>query len=82
MDATMMRITYIYGGGCEELTVASAYLPHDSDEPQPIEEVRDITDYCHSGKNKLIIGCDANSHLILWGGGISVGYEPEYSQSW
>jgi hypothetical protein len=26
-DATMVRITYSYGGGCEELIVASAYLP-------------------------------------------------------
>jgi hypothetical protein len=26
-NATTTRITYTYGGGCEELIVASAYLP-------------------------------------------------------
>jgi hypothetical protein len=61
-DATTLRITYAYGGGCEELTVASPYLPYDSDEPPPTKEVKDITDYCHSRKKQLIIGCDGNAH--------------------
>jgi hypothetical protein len=25
-------------------------------------EVRDITDYCYSGKKQIIIGCDTNAH--------------------
>jgi hypothetical protein len=65
-DATMVRITYTYGGGCEELIIASAYLLYDSDEPPPTK-VRDITDYCSSRKKQLIIGCDANANHILWG---------------
>jgi hypothetical protein len=65
-DATTVRITYIYGGGCEELIVASAYLPYDSDEPPPTKEVRDAIDYYYSWKKQLIIGCDANAHHILW----------------
>jgi hypothetical protein len=63
----MVRITYPYGGGSDEVTVASAYLPYDSDEPPVIKEVRDISDYCHSRKKQLIIGCDANAYHILWG---------------
>jgi hypothetical protein len=51
----------------EELIVASAYLPYDSDEPPPTKEVRDVIDYCTSRKKQLIIGCDANAHHILWG---------------
>jgi hypothetical protein len=39
---------YTYGGGCEEHTDASPYLPHDSDESLPTKEVRDVTDYCHN----------------------------------
>jgi hypothetical protein len=35
----MVRITYTYGGGCEKLTVVSAYLPYNSDEPPPTKEV-------------------------------------------
>jgi hypothetical protein len=40
----MVSITYTYGGGCEELIVASAYLPYDSDEPTQTKELRDTTD--------------------------------------
>jgi hypothetical protein len=72
-DATTVRITYTYGGGCEELIIASAYLPYDSDEPPETTEVRDITDYCCSRKKQLIIGWDANAHHILWG---SIGTNP------
>jgi hypothetical protein len=32
-EATTVKITYKYRGGCEELIVASGYLPYDSDEP-------------------------------------------------
>jgi hypothetical protein len=51
---------------CEELIIASAYLPHDSDEPLPSKELRDITDYDYSRKKQLITGCDAKAHHILW----------------
>jgi splicing factor 45 len=66
-DATMRRITYTYGGGCEELLVASDYLPYDSDEPPPTQDVHDIINYCHFSKKQLIIGCDAKAHHTLWG---------------
>jgi hypothetical protein len=61
-DATTVRITYTYGGVCEELIVASAYLPYDSDEPPPTKEVRDIIEHCQSRKKQHIVGCDANKH--------------------
>jgi hypothetical protein len=38
--------------------------------------VRDITEYCHSRKKQLIIGCDANAHHTLWG---STGTNPRES---
>jgi hypothetical protein len=72
-DATTVRITYIYSGGCKELIVVTAYLPYDSDEPPPTKEARDIIDYCHSRKKQFIIGCDINAHHILWG---STGSNP------
>jgi hypothetical protein len=49
-DAKTVRITYIYGGVCEELIVASAYLPYDSAEPPPTKEMRNIIEYCQSRK--------------------------------
>jgi hypothetical protein len=72
-DATTVRITYTYGGICEELIVASAYLSHDLDEPPPTKEVRDIIQHCQNRKKQLIVGCDANAHHILCG---STGTNP------
>jgi hypothetical protein len=63
----MVRITYTYGGVCEELIIASAYFPHDSDEPPLTKEMTDIIEHCQSRKRRLIVGCDANAHHILWG---------------
>jgi hypothetical protein len=34
----------------EELIIASAYLPYDSDKPLPTKELRDNIDYCDSRK--------------------------------
>jgi hypothetical protein len=72
-DATTVRITYAYGKVCEELIVASAYLPCDSDEPPPTKEMRDIIEHCQSRKKQIVVGCDANAHHILWG---STGTNP------
>jgi hypothetical protein len=72
-DATTVRIPYPYGGVCEELIVASAYLPYDSDESPPTKELRDINEHCQSRKKQLTVGCDANAHHILWG---STGTNP------
>jgi splicing factor 45 len=72
-DATRVRVTYTYRGSSKELTVASAYLSYDADEPPPTREVRDIINYCHSRKKQLIMGCDANAHHTLWG---STGNNP------
>jgi hypothetical protein len=62
-----VRITYTYGRVCEELIVASAYFPYDSDEPPSTKEMRGITDHYQSRKKHLTVGCDANAHNILWG---------------
>jgi hypothetical protein len=45
-DAATVRITYTYGGVCEELIIASAYFPYDSDGPPPTKEMRDIIENC------------------------------------
>jgi hypothetical protein len=65
-DTTTVRMTYTSDGGYKELIVTSAYLLYDSDEPPPSKEVRDIVEHCQSRKKQLIIGCDTNSHHILW----------------
>jgi hypothetical protein len=42
------------------------YLPNDSDEDIPIEEVRDIINHCNS-RGRQLTACDAKAHHILWG---------------
>jgi hypothetical protein len=68
-----MVSAYTSGGSCEELIIASAYLPHYSDKTPPTRELRDIIGYCCGRKKQPIIGCDANAHHILWG---STGTNP------
>jgi hypothetical protein len=71
-DATTVRMTHTYRGR-EELIVASAYLPYDSDEPPPTKDMRDIIDYCQSKKKQFIIRCDSNANHIFGG---STGTNP------
>jgi hypothetical protein len=78
-DTTTVRITYTHGKVCEELIIASAYFPYDSDEPPPTKETKDITDHCQSRKKQLSVGCDANTHHILWG---STGTNPRGESPW
>jgi hypothetical protein len=66
-DVAMVRILYSTEGNQRELILTLAYLPYDSDEPPPLKELRDITDYCSSSRKQLIIGYDVNAHHILWG---------------
>jgi hypothetical protein len=64
----MVGMTYTCGGGCEELIVASICHPYDSDEPLPTEELGgDVTDYCCSRKNQLILGRNANNTIHCGG---------------
>jgi hypothetical protein len=61
-DVAMVRILYSSEGNQRELTVTSACLPYDSDEPPPLKELRDIIDYCCSRRKQLITGY-ANAHI-------------------
>jgi hypothetical protein len=65
-----VRITYTYGRVCEELIVASAYVPYDSDESPPTKEMRDMVDHltiAKAGKNKSSSGA-MPTHTTFCGG--------------
>ena len=47
------------------IPVCSAYLPHD--ENSPTESIRKVVDYNRREDIHFIIGCDANSHHVMWG---------------
>jgi hypothetical protein len=46
----MVMMTYTRGGNRREITVTSAYLPYDSDEPPPLKRFRKVIDYCSTNK--------------------------------
>jgi hypothetical protein len=65
-DATTVKITYSYGGGCEELMVASAYLPYNSDKPLPTKEVRMSLTPATAGKSNTLLGA-MPTHTTYYG---------------
>jgi ribonuclease HI len=64
-DFVAVQIKYTTDGEDQVLICCSAYLPYDTN--VPTKELVDITRYCNSNNLKLLIGCDANSHNIVWG---------------
>lgn len=45
--------------------IASAYFPHSKHSPPP--EVVNLIQFCKEENFQCLIGCDANSHHVLWG---------------
>ena len=66
-DLTTAKIILKKEGHQQEIFVVSAYLPFDSTEPPPSTEMKRVIDYCIQNNKKLVIGCDANAHHIIWG---------------
>lgn len=62
-DITVVRLTA--GDGIKDTILASVYLPHDA--PTPTRELEQLVLHCEMEKLHLVIGCDANSHHIMWG---------------
>jgi hypothetical protein len=78
-DATTVRLIYTRGESCEEHTIASAYLPYDSDEPPPTKELRNVIDYCCSRKSDSSLGV-MPLHTTYYGGALAP--IPEEKASW
>lgn len=50
-----------------QFIIASAYFPHGDDCEPPPRAVRDLARHCEEKGIEFVVGCDANSHNILWG---------------
>jgi hypothetical protein len=50
------------------LVACSAYLPYDSEDPPLSREFEELMHYCEEENLYLVIGCDSNTHHIVWGG--------------
>jgi hypothetical protein len=59
-------VKYVAGAD-KDLVLASAYLPYDSPNPPPSEELEWLERFCGYLNLQIIIGVDANTHHIVWG---------------
>lgn len=64
-DFVAVQIRYLSNGREETLICCSAYLAYDG--PVPTRELERVVDACKANGTNLLIGCDANSHHIVWG---------------
>lgn len=66
-DLAVASVRLRLGGALTDLIVCSAYLPYDSEDPPPTRELRVLADHCRREGLDLVVGCDANSHHVIWG---------------
>lgn len=64
-DFTAVRIQYKRGLETKSMICCSCYLPYEGE--VPTKELALITAYCLRNNLDLIVGCDANSHHVMWG---------------
>jgi ribonuclease HI len=64
-DFVAVQIRYSRNGIDHKLICCSAYLPYDR--PVLTRELVNLTEYCKSNRLNFVIGCDANSHHLMWG---------------
>ena len=53
--------------GGSTLILASTYMPYDSVDAPPDNNLRNLVDFCFQKNYQLIVGADANSHNTAWG---------------
>jgi hypothetical protein len=66
-DLVAVLINYKEGEAERRLINCSAYLPYDSEDPPPSMEFEELVRYCEEENLYILIGCDSNSHHMVWG---------------
>ncbi|XP_024888738.1 uncharacterized protein LOC112465430, partial [Temnothorax curvispinosus] len=54
-------------GEVRDLIVGSVYMPYDSEELPPQRNMIELVTYAKESGLELLLGCDANSHHLVWG---------------
>jgi len=50
-----------------DLLIGTAYMPYDSCDPPPQDNVKNLVAHAEEAGLELLLGCDANSHHVGWG---------------
>ena len=66
-DVVTILLRYQIDKIVKNVILCSSYLPYDSVNPPPSEEMANVVRYSKTSNIPIIIGCDANSHHIIWG---------------
>lgn len=66
-DLVAVQVEYQLQGQRRKIIFASVYLPFDSETPPPSREMENLIEFCRLNGLAAILGCDANSHNLIWG---------------
>ena len=67
-DLTVVRTKLnLLTGESLDMLMGSVYMPYDSRDLPPQDEVRHLINYAEKSGLELLLGCDANSHHVGWG---------------
>ncbi|MCP4831423.1 MAG: hypothetical protein GY886_04310 [Gammaproteobacteria bacterium] len=66
-DLVVVQIDTKVGGVGKTFIVGSIYLPFDSPDPPPSQELERLVTYCQIQGLPLVLGCDSNAHHEVWG---------------
>lgn len=66
-DQAAIKLKLHMAGTETEAVLASTYLPYDSIQPPPSDELRLLEQHCRLSNQQMIVGMDANSHHTTWG---------------
>jgi hypothetical protein len=64
--AAQLRHTLV-DGIRRDVIIGSAYMPYDSEDLPPQEQIKSLVTYAKDKGLELLLGCDANSHHEVWG---------------
>lgn len=64
-DNVVANVAFMKGEGKEEVIFASSYCPYEQIDPRS-SEVKMLIGVCSSKNLKFILGCDSNSHHVIW----------------
>jgi hypothetical protein len=78
LTAVQLRLK-LMDGIYRDVIIGSAYMPYDSEDLPPQEEIKKLVAYAKDKALELLLGCDANSHHEVWG---STDINPREKANW
>ena len=65
LTADQLRLTLV-DGTQRDVIIGSAYMPYDSENLPPQEEIKSLVAHAKDKELHLLLGCDASTHHKVW----------------